>query len=357
MYWKKPLIIKKEYLINMLNVMEDMNEIYKCQSITNNNYCNYIHKWGKNKNLICGTVSKNGNGRCFTHSRNNSEKTKFKKIIIKKFKYNKTNTLKWDSIQLINTPLFDIFYHVNNSNIFMNERFSIFKTIFFFTKDTYNLIKEILLNNYNFDKNKNVDNILQIKNTEENVEHIENTGTIKKRKKNRSKKKIRKIIKVKEEVDSGIITEKIVETLESFEEIRDYNEVYITSKILFDENKTLFKLYINIILSNINFYFKNVNMDLLLNIWKDTINYVKYEKVLIYSDDNNLIKEVFGYVRCNYELIPKHIDVLWVNNNSIVPYDKKYVIDKLNAGIKIYNKNDTKKEKPLNADVLTILYY
>lgn len=227
MYWKKPLIIKKEYLINMLNVMEDMNEIYKCQSITNNNYCNYIHKWGKNKNLICGTVSKNGNGRCFTHSRNNSEKTKFKKIIIKKFKYNKTNTLKWDSIQLINTPLFDIFYHVNNSNIFMNERFSIFKTIFFFTKDTYNLIKEILLNNYNFDKNKNVDNILQIKNTEENVEHIENTGTIKKRKKNRSKKKIRKIIKVKEEVDSGIITEKIVETLESFEEIRDYNEVYI----------------------------------------------------------------------------------------------------------------------------------
>lgn len=90
MYWKKQPIIDTSILLDILN--QNINNypkheiLRRCQLITNNNYCNYIHRSGKNKGFICGTISKNKNGRCYTHSRN---KSKFNnEIQIKKEKNN-----------------------------------------------------------------------------------------------------------------------------------------------------------------------------------------------------------------------------------------------------------------------------
>lgn len=180
-------------------------------------------------------------------------------------------------------------------------------------------------------------------------------------KKKKKKTKVKKVVKINNNINIEEIKKLIDITLNTFDENAPKDEIVATLHILLKEEVKLFKIYINIILSNINLFFKNVDTDVLLKIWKNSIEYVPYDKVLIYNNDNNsnIIEKVFSYLRSNYKYIPQHVKVLWVdyNKNNIIQYEKKYSIDNNKPGIKIYNKDDTKKETPLPIDKITVLYY
>lgn len=180
-------------------------------------------------------------------------------------------------------------------------------------------------------------------------------------KKKKKKSKVKKIIKINNNIRTEDIKNLIEITLNTFDTKIPKDEIFATLYILLKENVNLFKIYINLILSNINLFFKNVNTDDFSKIWKNNIEYIRYEKVLIYNNDNNtnILEKVFSYVRNNYSVIPQNLKILWVdyNKNNIIMYEKKYFIDNNKSGIKIYKKDDTKKETPLPLDKLTILYY
>lgn len=346
MYWKRKPIIDERILLDVLN--QYTNNIYsydilkKCQSITNSNYCNYIHKNGKNKGLICGTISKNKNGKCYTHSRNKkSKKIKIEinidLIIIFSILYNSKKYISYDPYK--------------NYNMQFIEFFKIKKYLFIFTKEIYNIVINLLYeyntkNNVGFPHNKNVDKNQQLK---------------LKNKKKKNKKKIKKIIKLNNNIKLNKLKDNIEITLNLFNEKVPKNELTYTLHLLFKENIKLLKIYVNIILSNINYFFNNVEMEILLKIWNNDIEYIQYKNVLIFNDTNHndIIEKIFYYVKGNYNLIPDYIKILWIDyyNNSIIPYDKKYNIECCNVGINIYDKKDYKKQNPLPTNKITILYY
>lgn len=179
-------------------------------------------------------------------------------------------------------------------------------------------------------------------------------------KKKKKKNKFKKVIKIYDNININDIKKNIEITLNTFNEKVPKDEMAATLHILYKENKKLFKKYVNIILSNINMFFQDVNIDILNQIWKNVIEYIPYKKVLIYDSNNdNIIEKVFGYIRNNSELIPEHVNILWIdyNNNNIIQYDKKYKIETYKSGISIYGNNDIKKLNPLPLDKLTLLYY
>lgn len=386
MYWKRQPIVDENILLKILsqnidNKLNKLDILKKCQSVTNINYCSYIHKNGKNKGLICGTISKSKNGRCYTHSRkktickknlkideenNNEDRKKELKIIVgkngylnKKIIINKElNNIK--KLKLLHDIQISILFY-NNIILFKNNNFFKFKTLFIFPKYIYDIIVQIIFDVYKI----NVKNtILTISNVEKNQQSIDPDSVImtkKCKKSKKNKKKSKKIIKLNKNVELDVIIKKIEETLNTFEEKSDDNGVHVTLNILFKENKKLFKSYINIILSNVNMFFKDVNKDVLLKIWENNVEYIDYERVLIYSDNNheNIIQKVFSYVRCSYEAVPKDVKILWINfdKNSVVPFYKKYNIDCNKSGIKIYDIKDIKKCNQLPIDKITVLYY
>lgn len=363
MFWKREPKIDKLFLLNILN--QDINYMSKkdiltrCQSITSNNYCNYIHKHGKDKDLICGIISKNKNSRCYTHSRSknnyhdkNNSKSKLKVIkVMKKSdeeKYLKNGILIFKKLN--NLTFFKQFNNIYHTKEILFKS----KLLFLFPKYIYNIIFEFI---FNVEKNQQ-----HIKLLEFTPNKLNNSNTIiKKKKKNKKTKKIKKIRKINENVDINIIKEKMEITLYNFNMKVSKDEIAATLHILLKENPKLFKVYINIILSNIDTFFKDVDINTLDKIWNNNIIHIQYEHVLIYSDNDysNIIEKVFGYVRNNYSIIPHHVKVLWVdyNNNNIIMYEKKYSIETYKSGISIYNKDDTKKETPLPLDKITILYY
>lgn len=373
MYWKRQIIIDNNILLNILN--QNLNKskhdlLKKCQSITNNNYCNYIHERGKNKGFICGTISKNKSGRCYTHSRNKNNsykisKNKNKIKIIKERKQIKYDRIIINSeineLKLFNNIVNDISFNNNipeiNNVLFKN------KIIFIFPKHIYNIIIKML---FNIDNRKL---ILPNLNVEKNQQLIINKNEMitdkcslekKKKKKNKKKNKIKKVIRINNNINTKDIKDLMEITLYTLNEKVPKDEMAATLHILLKENPKLFKIYINIILSNINLFFKNVDIDVLLNIWKNSIEYVPYENVLIYNNDNtNIVEKVFGYLRNNYNYIPQHLKTLWIDfkNNNIVLYSKKYLIDNNKSGIKIYYNKDIKRQNPLPVDKLTVLYY
>lgn len=179
-------------------------------------------------------------------------------------------------------------------------------------------------------------------------------------KKKRKKNKIKKVIKIYDNINIYDIKKNIEITLNTLNVKVPKDEIAATLHILFNENKKLFKKYVNIILSNIDIFFKDVNTDILNKIWKNNIEYIQYKKVLIYDNNNdNIIEKVFGYIRNNSEFIPEDVNILWIDydKNIIVKYNKKYKIETYKYGITIYNNDDIKKLKPLPIDKLTILYY
>lgn len=366
MFWKREPKIDELFLLNILNQdindMSKNNILIKCQSITSNNYCNYIHKHGKNKDLICGIISKNKNSRCYTHSRRknkyhdkNNEKSKLKVIKVMK-KSDEENYLK--NGFLIFKKLNNLTFFKQFNNIYHTKEF-FFKSkfIFLFPKYIYNIIFEFI---FNVEKNRQ-----HIKLLEFAPNKLNNSNTLikkkKKNKKTKKTKKIKKIRKINENIDINIIKEKMEITLYNFNMKVPKDEVVATLHILLKENIKLFKIYINIILSNIDTFFKDVDINTLDKIWKNIIEYVPYNKVLIYNkyNNDNIIENVFGFIRNNYELIPQDVNILWVDfdNNNIVIYNKKYIIDNNKTGIKIYNKDDTKKQTPLPLDKINVLYY
>lgn len=174
------------------------------------------------------------------------------------------------------------------------------------------------------------------------------------------KKKIKKVIKIYDNININDIKKNIEITLHTFKVKVPKDELAATLHILFNENKTLFKMYINIILSNTDIFFQNINIDILNKIWKNIIEYIPYKKVLIYDNKkDNIIEKIFGYIRNNYELIPKDVNILWIdhNKNNIIKYNKTYSIETYKSGISIYNNNDIKKQNPLPLHKLTLLYY
>lgn len=362
MYWKKQPVIEQNILIEILNQdilkISEKDIIKKCQLITSNRYCSYFHKTGKNKGLICGTVSKSNNGRCYTHSR------KKNKNEIKNVKtYNKI-------VITVDIKLFIIFtklYKYNNflplgndmSTIFDNNLF-VTKHLFIVSKETYDFINNFLFNSYKKTyRNNNLNIEIVEKNQQLNI--LPNINILKKSKKNKSKPRPRKIFKLNKNTKLNNIKDKMEVTLNMLDEKVPKKELAYTFLLLFKENKDLFKVYINLILSNINIFFKNVNLEIILNIWKNDIEYIQYERVLIYSDNNynNIIEKVFSYVKGNYKLIPEDLKVLWVdfNRNSVIPYYNKYNIEFYKSGIKIYHIKDNKKQNPLPIDKITVLYY
>lgn len=368
MYWKRQIIIDNNILLNILN--QNLNNskhdlLKKCQYITNNNYCNYIHERGKNKGLICGTISKNKSGRCYTHSRNknNSYRTLKKENrikIIKERKGIKNNTIIIHSeikelkvFNIVNNMLF------NNIPSIINICFKN-KLIFIFPKHIYNIIIKTLFNidnrNLYFPK-FNVENNQQLIINKKDI-IVENVNLEKKKKK--KKPKIKKVIKINNNLNTEDIIKLFDITLNTFSS-KLKEEIAATLHILLNENLKLFKIYINIILSNINLFFKNIDIDVLLKIWKNNIEYIPYKNVLIYNNDDNgnIVENVFGYLRNNYDYIPHHVKILWVDfgKNNIVLYSKKYLIDNNKSGIKIYYNNDIKRQNPLPVDKLTVLYY
>jgi hypothetical protein len=360
MFLKREPKINELFLLNILNQdvnnMSKNNILMKCQSITSNNYCNYIHKHGKNKDLICGIISKNKNSRCYTHSRSknkyhdkNDSKIKLKVMkVIKKSDENinlKNETLIFK--KLYNLTIFKQFNNIYH----IKEIFFKSKLLFIFPKYIYDVIFNFL-----FIVEKNRQNIKLLEFAPNKLNN--SNALIKKKKKT---KKIKKIIKLNENTDINIIKEKIEITLCTFDMKVPKDEMAGTLHILLKENKKLFKVYINIILSNIDIFFENIDNNAFDKIWNNNIKHIQYEHVLIYSDNDysNIIEKVFVYVRNNYNSIPQHVKVLWVdyNNNNIIMYEKKYYIDNNKTGIKIYNKNDTKKVTPLPLDKITVLYY
>ena len=369
MYWKRQIIIDNNILLNILNQNVKFSKddiLKKCQSITNNNYCNYIHERGKDKGFICGSISKNKSGRCYTHSRNKSNpyrtvKKENELKIVKRKKVIENNKIIINSeikelkiFNIVNNMLFNNIPCINNI-CFKN------KIIFIFPKHVYNIIIKILFN---------IDNkflILSNLNVEKNQQLIINKNEIitdkcsLEKKKKKKKTKIKKVIRINNNINTKIIKDLMEITLYTFNEKVPKDEMYATLHILLKENPKLFKIYINIILSNINLFFKNVDIDVLSKIWKNNIEYIPYENVLIYSNDNydDIIEKVFGYVRNNYDHIPQHVKILWVDfdKNNIVLYSKKYLIDNNKTGIKIYYNNDIKRQNPLPIDKLTVLYY
>lgn len=354
MFWRRPSLINEDFLLTILhgNINNKRYILNKCQSITSFDFCNYVHKNGKNKGFICGTISKNKNGRCYTHSRNKKyRKTKiffeFNIITIILFinLYNKQKYIPYKSYE----------------NIFVNTNFLMNMDIIIFQKETYNIIVNSLYNNnkihheLDFQKIEIVEKNQQIKNSEKN----NSLNRFKKQKNKKKNKNSKKILKLNKNIKLDIILEKLERTFDFFEEKDDKNGLYISLSILFKENKRLFIIFINIILSNINLFFKDINMDIFMNIWTNITEYMNYERVLIYSDIKNehIVGEVFSYVRNNYELIPESNQILWIRNNSIVPYYKKYSINCNKKGIKIYYLKDINNNNPLSLHDLIILYY
>lgn len=372
MYWKRQIIIDNNILLNILNQNEKNSKddiLKKCQSITNNTYCNYIHERGKDKGFICGTISKNKTGRCYTHSRNKNNLYRITKKELKIVKCvlqnhdDKKNKIKIFSSQMSKNENKIII----NSEIFLNNIPSIIdicfknKLIFIFPKHVYNIIIKILFN---------IDNnflILQNLNVEKNQQLIINKNKMitnkcsLEKKKKKKKTKIKKVIRINNNINIKDIKNLMEITLYTFDEKVPKDEIACTLHILLKENIKLFKIYVNIILSNMNLFFKNVDIDVLLKIWRNNIEYIPYEKVLIYNNDNNgnIVENVFSYLRNNYDYIPQNVKILWVDfeKNNIVLYSKKYLIDNNKAGIKIYYNNDIKRHNPLPIDKLTILYY
>lgn len=354
MFWKRPSLINEKFLLTILHGNNN-NKTYilnKCQSITSVDYCDYVHKNGKNKGFICGTISKHKNGRCYTHSRNK--------------KYKKTKMFFEFNIRTV--MLFINLYkkqkyipYKNYENIFLNKNFLINIDIIIFQKETYNIIiNSLYINNkiyheLDFQNFKIVEKNQQIKNSVIN-NSLNQHKKSKRKKKNKNNKKI---LKLNKNIKLDIILEKLEYTFDFFEEKNDKNDLYISLSILFKENKKLFIIFINIILSNTNLFFKDINMDIFMNIWRNITDYREYERVLIYSDIKNedIVGEVFSYVRNNYELIPESNQILWIRNNSIVPYYRKYNIKCDKKGIKIYYFKDINNNNPLPLHDLIILYY
>lgn len=359
MYWKKD----KNIPLNLNILLKDNNINFDIKEISfslDNSYCRYIHRTGKHKGSICGTISKINNGRCYRHDRKNIKRPKKNKkdvnfnkkyYLCLTYLYRRINFIEYNTNKNINLAFYDNIIVPINYIIFINKK-------------VFNLIIKILypflINGQNNDQiiSKKIESVENNKQMDQDLDcKKENIINISKKKKTKNKK-VKKIFRIKENIKLDIILNKIKDTFNEFDEIYE-DEVFISSKILFDENKLLFKIYINIILSNIHLFFKNTNKDILINIWKDVADYIKYEKVLIYSNIgmDNMIKEIFGYVRNNYNLIPKHNKILWIKNNSVVPYNKKYNIDLVNSGIRIYELKDNNKNNPLPLDTLKILYY
>lgn len=359
MYWKRQPIIKENILLNVLN--QNNNNTFehdilkRCQSITSYNYCKYVHKNGKNKGLICGSVSKQKNGKCYTHSRhkckfvNKKDNNQKKKIII--------------NID-INLIIMFVLLYKNKKYITYNDHYIKIPTnlisckyIFIIQKKKYDIIKNLLFNYYD----KKEENFLNIKNVENNQQFInsKNKSTQKKTKKKKNKSK--KVIKLNNNINVNDIKSKMEMTLNIFDEKVPKNELCYTLHLLFKENLKLFKVYINIILSNIDVFFNNVSMEIISKIWKQNIEYIQYNHVLIYSDNNHddIIEKIFSYVKANYNIIPEYVKVLWVDfyKNSVIPYTNKYHIECYKSGISIYDKRDSKRQTPLPLDKLTILYY
>ena len=372
MYWKKNSIIEENILLSILNTNSNNipgdNILKKYQSITSCNYCNYIHKHGKNKGLICGTISKSKNGKCYTHSRNKANCNNKLKMIEKKSIEIKKKELKIiverNNIKVFNLYFIQkhiLFYNINS--IKNNNLFKI-KTLFIFQKHIYDIIMQIL-----FDVKNNITNtILTIPDVEKNqqstilrIKDEDTSTTSKKHNSKKNKKKTKKIINVKNKINLNVLKTNINLTLTFFDEKVDKEELRYTLHLLLKENIKLFKVYVNIILSNMNIFFDNVNMDLIFKIWKDNLEFIPYSRVLIFNDNSykDIIEKVFGYVKGNYNIILESEKILWVDfyKNSIVPYTKKYNIDCCKSGINIYDNKDVKKENILPLHKLTILYY
>lgn len=354
MIWRRPSLINENFLLTILheNINNKTYILNKCQSITSPDYCNFVHKNGKNKGYICGTISKHKNGRCYTHSRNK--------------KYRKTKM--FFEFNIITVILFIKLYkkqkyisYKNYENIFLNANYLINIDIIIFQKETYNIIvNSLYINNevyheLDFQKFKIVEKNKQIK-----ISEINNSlNQYKKSKKKKKNKKNKKILKLIKNIKLDIILEKLEHTFDFFEGKDDKNDLYICLNILFKENKKLFIIFINIILSNVNLFFKDINMNIFMNIWRNITEHKQYERVLIYSDikDEDIVGEVFSYVRNNYELIPESNQILWIRNNSIIPYYRKYNIKFDKNGIKIYYFKDITNNNPLPLHDLIILYY
>lgn len=379
MYWKRDPIIDELLLLNILNQdinnMSKNNILMKCQSITSNNYCNYIHKHGKNKDLICGVISKNKNNRCYTHSRKKNKYYDNSKIKLKIIKV----TLKSDkNIDLKNEILiFKQLYNLSKCILFSNiypikENFFKSKILFIFPKYIYDIILDIFSivenNQQNIKLINKKEDIPNTKLLEFNTGKFNNPNTsiksveiINSSPKKKNKKKMKKVIRINNNISTNNIKRKMEITLNTFEEKAPKDEIAATIYILFKENIELFKVYINIILSNIDMFFKDIDINTLSKIWNSNIEYIQYERVLIYSDNNysNIVEKIFGYIRNNYRFIPEDVNILWLDHdkNIIVQYNKKYFIDLNKTGIKIYNNSDYKRQTPLTDDKLTILYY
>lgn len=365
------------YLINN-NFFSLYNDVIPFYNISNENimkflkkgFCRYKNIKGKNKNKYCGRKTRGCREYCFQHYYNinkqfiNKKPYNTKCLIKKKitnyvsinYKIN-INHFKYPSSPLISF----LYYDINIRNMYFFK----FKNVFIISDEIYQIIYK-MFNIYNnnmklieYPKNKTTPiNVIDGK-TNEQIKKVEyqipvNLRNVKKRKKTKTKK----IVNFKNNVNTNDIKEKFIETLCIFNQIYE-DEVFISSQILFSENKQLFNLYIRIILSNINLFFKDVNIDILNNIWKDIVIYEKYDKVILFSniEKNKIIEEVFSYVRNNFNLIPDDNKLLWINNNNIVLYHKKYNIEKYNNGIKIYSLEDTGKNNPLQLNKLIILYY
>lgn len=370
MFWKRDIIIDNNILLNILNKLENNSKddlLKKCQYITNNKYCNYIHERGKNKGFICSTISKNKSGRCYTHSRNKNNSYKMPKIenkvkIIKERKKNIYNKIIINSeineLKIFNNIVYNMLF--NNIPCIHDFLFKN-KIIFIFPKHIYNIIIKML---FNIDDNRKL--ILPNLNVEKNQQLIINKNEMitdkcsLEKKKKKKKNKIKKVIRINNNINTKDIKDLMEITLYTLNEKVPKDEIAATLHILLKENPNLFKIHINIILSNINLFFKNVDIDVLLKIWKNSIEYVPYENVLIYNNDNtNIVEKVFGYLRNNYNYIPQHLKTLWIDfeKNNIVLYSKKYLIDNNKSGIKIYYNKDIKRQNPLPVDKLTVLYY
>lgn len=360
MYWKRQPIIDEKKLLNIFN--QNTNNTYehdilkRCQSITSYNYCKYIHQTGKNKGLICGSVSKQKNGKCYTHSRHKC------KIVNKK--YNNPNKIIIINININLIIKFALLYE-NKKYISYNDHYIkkptdliSYKYIFILPEKIYVIIKSLLFNCYVKKEDKN---FLNIKNVENNQQFINVKNKSIQKKSRKKKNKLKKVIKLNNDINVKDIASNMVMTLNIFDEKVPKNELAYTLHLLFNENVELFKVYINIILSNIDFFFKNVNMEIISKIWKQNIEYVQYNHVLIYSDNNHedIIEKIFSYVKVNYNIIPKYVKVLWVDyyKNSVIPYKNKYQIEFYKSGISVYDKRDMKRNTPLPLDKLTILYY
>lgn len=363
MYWKRQTIIEENLLLEILKkvtISED-NILKRCQTITSCNYCNYIHKSGKNKGFICGTVSKKKDGRCYTHSR--TKKIFNNKENIKKEKNNKNKKIIFE-INIYLVIIFSVLYkskkYISYTNHYINqypELLFVKKYLFIVQKETYNVLIK-LYDNYKTQQNTTFSNIKNVENCQQNLKYSEKSL---KNKKKKNKKRIKKVLNVKNDINLNDLKNNTELTLTLLDEKACKVELAYTLHLLFKENIKLFKVYLNIILSNIDIFFNNTDMEILSKIWKNNIEHVLYKRVLIFSDNNlnDIIEKIFSYVKGNHNLVHDYVKVLWIDfyKNSVVPYNKKYHIDFYKSGINIYDNKDVKKKTPLPLNKLTILYY